>query len=591
MINSFFISSATTFLSSEFSTELNSQSIISPISDPTFEYRSVFNGGDFQVDGVYTLPDKLKELQPNSPNAFVWVKNGLFGYSVGKNAKERVFEAHKILSASRSQFPIQAKLGSDSNEQILTSTVLNSQGYLETLIFDKHGSLYLGAFFESSGNNWVLHQATNTDDILLGKDVPHEVISMIISTLWLANQIVFGRIEYRERSNEYYNYSSDIKHHSSYEFISTTSSSPYKSIPKSPTLQHHDRDRPMCISHNLRCSLPGKGQDLITRDGRMYLWSTCSGSIEINVLECCKQHDVDLWCSESRSLISDPFQDINFKKIFDFLLALGAGSVGGSLASPFLVRYLRSLLGRYIGTDGLLSAEFAHKTARAADFKVVDCVYRSVIDQAYGKVKSYCPWDYVIVSEQILLGSNIADIITLGAWALHDKSLLGLDGRNRESCLCGGSRPTTRCNPDNPDNLRDRVDGVLPEPCRDLCAEFGKKADCYNCKWRCEYNPWTERTSVVPDTHPTLPCCPGTDVRHAPDCGLESAGEAVRRCPQKFCDRCFYRCEYTKVDGKPGMTLGWVYHGTQKLTKSGCCKPHPTLPKQIPCDKEGKTVS
>ncbi|MBL7999872.1 MAG: hypothetical protein JNL32_14695 [Candidatus Kapabacteria bacterium] len=293
---------------------------------------------------------------------------------------------------------------------------------------------------------------------------------------------------------------------------------------KGNTLQDHQRE--FCVNHDFDCTGVPDFFDIPWIDGMR----------RVDFTKCCEEHDITLWCG------------------------------------PPLV--ITPILYEEWWTQARLYSAYAST-------KLAACILWKFIDASLD-IPWYYNWGYgtaffyylgLTVSAAYAGGTNVFDLYT--QWTQYYPQ----DGRNKESCLCGGDKPTTQC-----DNR-----------CRDLCKERGISSRCITCGWECVYND----AGLPIDVTPIRPlgdqvCCPGTDVRDdgfRRRCGLQRREDAFAACRPRPCDRCFYRCEYTKVDGKPGMTLGWVYHGTQKLTKRGCCQPHPTIPKNIPCDREGKTVS
>lgn len=271
------------------------------------------------------------------------------------------------------------------------------------------------------------------------------------------------------------------------------------------------------FSHNLICNLPGIAKNLITSDGRLYMRVFCGfwvDKVEINVLDCCKKHDIDLWCSESN---------------------LGAAG---------------------------------------ADEKVIACVTGAIIEQGLAKMD---PWCGVLAGgyAQLLLQVSILypTLAALGWTAQfgHDTVLIGFGGRNRDSCLCGGDKPTVFCKGDE---------------CRDVCSEVGKKRNCTKCGYGCVYNDVTGK--AIGYKHLKDPggkiCCPGTQA----GCGGPKQKDLKVNCPDKLvCTPCEYRCDicHTYKPSKPNLCL---QPGVGRLSISHlygerlpCC---PGTPKPVPRD-------
>ncbi len=150
------------------------------------------------------------------------------------------------------------------------------------------------------------------------------------------------------------------------------------------------------FSHDYACNLPEPATNLVTKDGRFYMWINCflfkTQEIEIDTLSCCKQHDIDLWCSVSN------------------LEAMGA------------------------------------------DEKVVACFAAATLDQGLAKIDPACGviWGgYAQLLAQVAVFFVLTEIF-VASWAnlIHDSDLIGYGGRNKDSCLCGGDVPTALC--DNP---------------------------------------------------------------------------------------------------------------------------------------------
>jgi hypothetical protein len=314
------------------------------------------------------------------------------------------------------------------------------------------------------------------------------------------------------------------------------------------------RNQP-CFTHDLKCTF----SPLITRDGRLYIYLPCStvfgwlrklfGSeetvgIEINVLDCCKKHDIDLWCSHNRT------------------------------------------------GDALF-----------ADQDVVDCVAISILEQSIHKMPPGCLiLDYILFGLLDAIGLSIlyivAKLIAEFTGYFHAECILNLDRRNDNSCLCGGNQPTVMCcdecidlckelgrgqnciqcsigckyNKGNgpgqgrfeatyidpfmiPYSERNKVEHLkeLDSCCpasdpRSLQSLYAVRNDegeielrgkacnlephcptCFHCKWKCEKNMSTKKYELVIDSENehNLPCCPSTpeyDLSALRDCNNKNKG-------------------------------------------------------------------
>jgi len=139
---------------------------------------------------------------------------------------------------------------------------------------------------------------------------------------------------------------------------------------------------------------------------------------------------------------------------------------------------------------------------------------------------------------------KIFDIIFSGITAITDALLYGgvteficmglgeaqapKDGRNSKSCLCGGTTPT-----------------IAGSPCRDMCAERGKFASCYPCKWKCEFANG-KPVSKKWDSDPTgrQACCPGSTRQCIGDCNPND----LSKCPN--CFNCYSECKRDPATGR-----------------------------------------
>lgn len=253
-----------------------------------------------------------------------------------------------------------------------------------------------------------------------------------------------------------------------------------------------------CITHDLKCS--GMSFVGITANGDWKLWFPCVGGFTANVSDCCKKHDIAMWCSKNE---------------FDRI---------------------------------------------AADATVAQCVTAKVIDDGASQMSDFCKLIGALALMVAFFSvSIIFQVGFLVGGFFYASYLLNYDGRNSNSCLCGGKEPTVQCD----------------DRCRDLCLEMQKNQDCYPCGWKCIYNDdfFPIRVEYVSAPKGKV-CCPtGT---------TECAGskeKALLSCPSK-CSHCYTECGidprgikgYSRYVVNPGKIFGLP-----------CCKGTPTTSIKEPC--------
>jgi hypothetical protein len=193
-----------------------------------------------------------------------------------------------------------------------------------------------------------------------------------------------------------------------------------------------------CINHDMICSDPFANEVYVNFFGCDFTAS---------VLDCCKQHDVDLWCGAS---------DTNIVTMTAYLLSINA--------------------------------------------KFAACIIAKLVYAAAEQLPWYCGGVVggLIIGFVIgLFVSAVAFLGTLGGGIYHYKDeFFPGDGRHNHCCLCGGDTPTAFC-------------GKNPSDCRDMCKEMGMKQKCFNCHWKCNYNKG-KFVGVSWMSDNKLPCCTGT---------------------------------------------------------------------------------
>lgn len=152
------------------------------------------------------------------------------------------------------------------------------------------------------------------------------------------------------------------------------------------------------VSHDLLCTIPyelaallGGVSIAIPLDGKFGVWVPTLGVEMVDVLECCRSHDIALWCSHTRSSTSE-------------------------------------------------------RSARSADFDVVGCILSKLYD-AFTRGDFF--EDFINVPYFVGVYGWVLAIAAIGSqvsniW--HSEGLLNLDHRNDGSCLCDGKNPTVACN-------------------------------------------------------------------------------------------------------------------------------------------------
>ncbi len=346
------------------------------------------------------------------------------------------------------------------------------------------------------------------------------------------------------------------------------------------------------ITHGLYCNLPQLfNETTVTSDGRMYLTSICGSNfkLEFNIKDCCKQHDIDLWCATSRSN-ADIF---SMSKIDDYLIRIIQ-----LIASPM------SLIG--IEDLTIIAAEILNKTAKGADYKVVFCALEKALD-AIRRINWWDCWiiggliDTVSLLIQTTVAMVGALILTKETHLFHDKCLLGLGGRNKDSCLCGGDKKTECCNGvagANTESIEnclieaEYVDGKPPKDAipiprdkysylkdkngniryfykKNLCEDAPGIPSCReNCPSNCILDELGGRTGdIMPIEDPMglkRPCCNKKDNW----CDPNQKGS---------CRKCKYTCKYDPNDGK---YLGTELIENEYSKQYKCCE---GSPKDIKC--------
>lgn len=161
----------------------------------------------------------------------------------------------------------------------------------------------------------------------------------------------------------------------------------------------------MCINHDLFCTSPFGGKFTF------WVWVPCKGTFEIDVKDCCLDHDIGWWCARS------PFEKI------------------------------------------------------AADGFVAACFARKIIAFVSNKTPWYCGGGFtgsIIGLAQALLFSNLIFYGLLPFYPREGRVGGGFvqGDPDSTSCLCGGNVPTIKCD----ENQSDPTKWLCPKPYCTKCA-------------------------------------------------------------------------------------------------------------------------
>ncbi|MFI5200891.1 MAG: hypothetical protein ACHQNE_00705 [Candidatus Kapaibacterium sp.] len=335
----------------------------------------------------------------------------------------------------------------------------------------------------------------------------------------------------------------------SYNGATTLSSQNGNSIENSTPPSPQNSAQTLCITHDLLCS-DNLAMSFTHGGTSVSRFVPCVGSIDVNVLNCCKQHDVSLWCSQSEA----------------DLTAANAAVIGCILQDV-----LGATQDAYANSDNWWCKVFS---------SILDII-TTIFDIAEGALYELINVLVAVVGD---IGAALMELVTLGLLSqtdlnnilgfggnLYDQDLWDPYGQHQQSCLCGGTVPTTQCI-----KYSDGTFGY--DNCRDVCKEMGKAENCYQCNYYCVYqdgkplpNKSLDLGPLDSSGNPKQPCCPGTD----PNSGCsEIAQNLAAACPT--CDQCNWTCKSS--DG--GTTWDWYHDPTPNGLP--CCNDIPS--DQICCD-------
>lgn len=282
------------------------------------------------------------------------------------------------------------------------------------------------------------------------------------------------------------------------------------------------------MSHDMLCTL----SPIVTLDGRMYLTFLCTFgttvTAEINVLECCKKHDIAMWCA--------------------------ASDLEVIIADQAVIACVTARFARYVNEDLTKDCfPFLHDTGG---------LLGDVLEFIIGLPAR------VLGSIEVIVGGVLSSLgAILFAWWQHETPLKGYGGINKDSCLCGGTVPTVLCD----------------DECRNLCKEMGKSANCRECKPLCDYR---DGKAVGWKGDDSPDCCPGSSQRCYKPPMYINKRKLNKECIDK-CYDCYYECDicwkyHWKFCPNPGK--GMLRLLTDPAGYRPCCS---GTPKPIHCPTGG----
>ncbi len=321
----------------------------------------------------------------------------------------------------------------------------------------------------------------------------------------------------------------------------------------------------LCITHDLICSQDLEPLLTFTQNGTSVTrYVPCVGEVNINILDCCKQHDVSLWCASS-TLEAGAANAAVIQCIASKIISATQDAYGQS--NDWWCKLKKVFVGIW---DGIV--------AIAAE--LINAIV-AIIGEALALALE-------IVTDGLAPQDWIDWLQGTGGFVVSPV-LLNLDGQNSQSCLCGGTVPTTQCSQQSLDangNLPDGSPGI--NPCRDVCKEMGKAEDCYPCGWVCDYDDAGNLTGNHFDTGMDNAdqgnCCPGT--------GQYCTGDYQdpTTCAPTNCKDCCWTGAWSRRTG----TYWYPTYSDGSLILPGgepCCKPIPPKPTKRPSlGQEGKRV-
>lgn len=219
-------------------------------------------------------------------------------------------------------------------------------------------------------------------------------------------------------------------------------------LPYDPTL---DYTKSPCIPHDLKCSFGTDDYNNVN------FWFPFCGAFTVNVGECCKTHDISLWCATG----SGDIFDINW----------------------------------------------------AVNKCIQDKVFNGIKSNAHGLLCNLFAFSYEIVSFFVtsLLIVGGLEAIVLGM----RPEFFDYDLSHKDSCLCGGKLPTTVCN-GNPNLACCDICSSYgkQESCFDCywtCDPPNPFGGSNSSGGGLLFVTGQDGNTIYTGSNPQLPCCPGTD--------------------------------------------------------------------------------
>jgi hypothetical protein len=303
------------------------------------------------------------------------------------------------------------------------------------------------------------------------------------------------------------------------------------------------QQKTMCITHDLVCTDINLGiGKIVFHNGGSTLprYVPCVGEINVDVLDCCKQHDVNMWCA------TDPFSlaIANANVVACITSKINSAESSAYSGANFwcqLVQFFKGILDDLLGAISELITVIVH-------------LIGDVLVVALGVINALIEAG-TLGALKIIPDSWYSTILQVFGFVLSP-DLTNFDGRNSDSCLCGGNVPTTICSTQSTDT----------NPCRDVCKEMGDSENCYNCHWLCQYDQDGKRLpGKIFDRgpndssgNPVQNCCPGTD----------SSCPAYTQQQEDPCPKC-WDCQYHCTPGAYGYpVLDTNPYGPQNMP---CC--------------------
>lgn len=271
----------------------------------------------------------------------------------------------------------------------------------------------------------------------------------------------------------------------------------------------------MCINHDMGCSA------ITSQSGNLQLWTPCLGKFEVDIFDCCYEHDIDLWCS------SDGFEVITY--------GFEPSSYGAKLISCF---------------ESKIVAKYTYLSP------------------------FYCELFELPVLWLVLLGipNILSGLIGIGLQGSPERR--NIDGKNSKSCLCGGDVPTVCCGGfsgvcndeccNKVELCSNKVDKTRGEGCTPK-PKCGKK-----CDYSVHHNYYYPHLETIVNTYSLtskVSYYKGGNVQEIlpiEDCCSTNLTE---KCTDE-CFNCFYACQ------KDPSTKKYNWNNGKILVDSSHLKPH-----------------